>query len=215
MTNTNQSLASGDVEAREAALKEAIFIYNFGATHNAKNFRDPVAFHAAINYAINTYLLKLTSTKAEPSRIAEAMPLAHRRNCGYFDQEIGCTCCLKERTALRTEQEMHAAWRKRAEEAERHITDIEAENATLARTARALVTTLDQQLGTPCEQIRHAQEIEDLKADRDRMREALEKTEKERRRWAGRYADVLGDLGYVDWPDYDEAIAVSEGRGAE
>lgn len=51
--------------------------------------------------------------------------LTHTRSCNVWDIEQGCTCCLKERrriteleAALGTEQTMHAAWRKRAEEAE-------------------------------------------------------------------------------------------------
>ena len=51
--------------------------------------------------------------------------LTHTRSCSIWDIESGCTCCLAERrriveleAALGTEQTMHAAWRKRAEEAE-------------------------------------------------------------------------------------------------
>ena len=52
--------------------------------------------------------------------------MEHSRTCSYWDLDKDCTCCLAERQrihmleiALKTEQEMHAAWRKRAEEAER------------------------------------------------------------------------------------------------
>lgn len=55
--------------------------------------------------------------------------LTHSRSCSVWDIDIGCTCCLAERkrvaeleSALGTEQTMHAAWRKRAEEAERELT---------------------------------------------------------------------------------------------
>lgn len=36
-----------------------------------------------------------------------------------------CTCALKERRWLRTEQEMHSAWRKRAEAAEARVRVLE------------------------------------------------------------------------------------------
>lgn len=51
--------------------------------------------------------------------------MTHKRNCaalawdGWDHGE--CTCGLQHRIALATEQTMHAAWRKRAEEAESEL----------------------------------------------------------------------------------------------
>jgi hypothetical protein len=47
--------------------------------------------------------------------------IEHTRTCDHWQSADGstCTCCFKERVALSTEQTMHAAWRKRAEQAER------------------------------------------------------------------------------------------------
>jgi hypothetical protein len=75
--------------------------------------RDPsatgVADNAHSDYAPVTVRAALIGTRA-------AEPIAHTRSCGYYDGD--CTCCLEERKALATEQTMHRAWRKRAEEAE-------------------------------------------------------------------------------------------------
>jgi hypothetical protein len=50
------------------------------------------------------------------------LPLEHARTCGdAYDPDARCTCGLAWRVRLVTEQEMHAAWRKRAEEAEATI----------------------------------------------------------------------------------------------
>ena len=53
--------------------------------------------------------------------------MKHSMNCGAtgFDgYDVGeCTCGLTWRIQLRTEQEMHAAWRKRAEEAEKELSE--------------------------------------------------------------------------------------------
>ena len=58
--------------------------------------------------------------------------LTHSRTCGVWDLDVGCTCCLAEikriaelESALGTEQTMHAAWRKRAEEAELKLASYE------------------------------------------------------------------------------------------
>lgn len=50
----------------------------------------------------------------------EADSLLHTRSCAamYGNGTAECTCGLKWRVQLQTEQAMHAAWRKRAEEAE-------------------------------------------------------------------------------------------------
>lgn len=48
--------------------------------------------------------------------------LQHGTNCGgYLGSDDPCTSGLEWRIKLQTEQEMHAAWRKRAEESERDI----------------------------------------------------------------------------------------------
>jgi len=49
--------------------------------------------------------------------------LTHTMHCtGNIPmRESACTCGLKWRIMLRTEQEMHNAWRKRAEEAEKAL----------------------------------------------------------------------------------------------
>jgi hypothetical protein len=49
--------------------------------------------------------------------------LAHTRSCPELTpgSEDRCTCGLEFRKALATEQTMHLAWRKRAEDAERLI----------------------------------------------------------------------------------------------
>lgn len=49
--------------------------------------------------------------------------LEHSMNCdGNIPQrQNDCTCGLKWRIMLQTEQEMHIAWRKRAEEAEKAL----------------------------------------------------------------------------------------------
>lgn len=47
------------------------------------------------------------------------MTLEHTRSCPSLTPGDGpCTCGLEFRIQLQTEQTMHAAWRKRAEEAE-------------------------------------------------------------------------------------------------
>src|SRR5579872_477707 len=48
--------------------------------------------------------------------------LEHSRSCSVsYDLDAQCTCGLDYRIQLRTEQEMHTAWRKRAEEAESRL----------------------------------------------------------------------------------------------
>lgn len=59
----------------------------------------------------------------QPTRQHEAaqqgVKLTHGRCCSAgYDLDADCTCGLQYRIYLQTEQEMHAAWRKRAEEAE-------------------------------------------------------------------------------------------------
>ncbi len=51
----------------------------------------------------------------------------HGMNCAYrADSDEPCTCGVVLRIALQTEQTMHTAWRKRAEEAERENADLRA-----------------------------------------------------------------------------------------
>lgn len=57
----------------------------------------------------------------------------HGMNCAYrADSDEPCTCGLVLRIALQTEQTMHAAWRKRAEEAERQNADLREALAVMA-----------------------------------------------------------------------------------
>jgi hypothetical protein len=52
--------------------------------------------------------------------------LEHTRSCPELTpgSDDFCTCGLEFRKQLSTEREMHAAWRKRAEEAEVRIADV-------------------------------------------------------------------------------------------
>jgi hypothetical protein len=77
----------------------------------------------------------------------EAGNLTHARSCsaGYTDNP--CTCALNERKALSTEQAMHAAWRKRAEEAEAALTTAHAAGA--AETERKIVAWLRENPAIP------------------------------------------------------------------
>ena len=60
----------------------------------------------------------------------------HGRNCPAWKDPHGyecgdpCTCGLKWRIELVTERNMHAAWRKRAEEAEARISELESQLVT-------------------------------------------------------------------------------------
>lgn len=57
----------------------------------------------------------------EPTAPAKGspFPLEHTRSCPWPMDDEECTCGLAWRVRLATEQQMHAAWRKRAEELER------------------------------------------------------------------------------------------------
>ena len=57
-----------------------------------------------------------------------AEPLTHTRSCVGDTFDHDCTCGLKWRIALQTEQTMHAAWRKRAEEAEAELHRIRSQS---------------------------------------------------------------------------------------
>lgn len=67
------------------------------------------------------------------TQIGGGVEIEHTRSCGYFDLEIGCTCCLEERRALATEQTMHRAWRKRAEEVEANLLAVPKPQRAVAR----------------------------------------------------------------------------------
>jgi len=64
--------------------------------------------------------------------------LTHTRSCGYWDSERGCECALAERIQVQTWQNLHNAWRKRAEEAESRIAELEANALTAEETKAAL-----------------------------------------------------------------------------
>lgn len=54
---------------------------------------------------------------------------SHGMNCAYrSDSDEHCTCACRYHAAVDTERTMHAAWRKRAEEAERENADLRAES---------------------------------------------------------------------------------------
>ena len=52
---------------------------------------------------------------------------SHGMNCAHrSDSDEPCTCACRYHAAVDTERTMHAAWRKRAEEAERENADLRA-----------------------------------------------------------------------------------------
>jgi hypothetical protein len=65
--------------------------------------------------------------RLRPSADAPVEELDHKRNCAAwkdvhgYDAGGSCTCGLRWRVMLQTEQAMHAAWRKRAEESESEL----------------------------------------------------------------------------------------------
>ncbi len=66
----------------------------------------------------------------------------HGTNCAYrADPDEPCTCGVTERT----EREMHAAWRKRAEEAETALAAMTAERDSLKDAVHFLNTMNDEQ----------------------------------------------------------------------
>jgi hypothetical protein len=62
--------------------------------------------------------------------------LTHSMNCPgtLNDMDQDCTCGLQWRIALQTERVMHAAWRKRAAEAEARVRQLEKLNTALSDT---------------------------------------------------------------------------------
>lgn len=53
--------------------------------------------------------------------------LTHTRSCAALTPGEDCTCCLKERQNTQTAETMHAAWRKRAEEAEQELAELKGQ----------------------------------------------------------------------------------------
>ena len=79
---------------------------------------------------------------------AEEDALRHTDSCPQrvMASDDPCTCGLQWRDALATEQTMHAAWRKRAEEVER---DLAARDAEIGRLRKVLycISVVDQGCG--------------------------------------------------------------------
>lgn len=80
---------------------------------------------SGLPYGVRDIMLRaaaLLAAASPPIGHGETMTkvtLTHTRSCPSLTPGEGpCTCALEERKALATEQTMHAAWRKRAEEAE-------------------------------------------------------------------------------------------------
>lgn len=66
----------------------------------------------------------LADRPAPSGEALQAQTLTHTRSCPALTPgEDDCTCGLRWRIYLQTEQEMHNAWRKRAEEAESALAD--------------------------------------------------------------------------------------------
>lgn len=59
-------------------------------------------------------------------------PMPHAMNCAGSHWDGDCTCGLNVRIALETERTMHAAWRKRAEEAEAELRAMRSAGETRA-----------------------------------------------------------------------------------
>jgi hypothetical protein len=86
-------------------------------------------------------------------------PMTHGMNCPGLipGNEEACTCGLEWKIALQTEGEMHTAWRKRAEEAEKELSDAKHEASCRD----------DIKLDQPLAGI-----IADLQAERERLSKA-------------------------------------------
>lgn len=75
------------------------------------------------------------------------IPLDHRSPCSAgWDLEADCTCGLMHRIHLQTEQTMHAAWRKRAEEAEAQLAQPEADSRQLYEALKLIAEHEDKTL---------------------------------------------------------------------
>ena len=66
---------------------------------------------------------------------------SHGMNCAHrSDSDEPCTCACRYHAAVDTERTMHAAWRKRAEEAERENADLRARLEAAEKAARIIDT---------------------------------------------------------------------------
>jgi hypothetical protein len=98
---------------------------------------------------------------AQPSEAERHVELKHGMNCpAYPGSDDACTCGLEWRIKLQTENEMHAAWRKRAEEAER---ELQVAQQTIEEQDKCL-ENMEQTL----------LDNRDLKAEAERLRGVLE-----------------------------------------
>lgn len=76
----------------------------------------------------------------------------HAMNCAAWLDRQGndcgdpCTCARTQRMMLSSEQSLHAAWRKRAEEAEARETALEADNAALREAVMGLEMEVRQMM---------------------------------------------------------------------
>lgn len=77
--------------------------------------------------------------------------MTHTRSCNALTPGEDCTCCLEVRKALGTEQAMHAAWRKRAEEDEIEILRL--------RSALNDIADSSSLTATPAQMVRFLQHI--------------------------------------------------------
>lgn len=68
--------------------------------------------------SVSAFAETLSLTPPQSPRISMTETLTHTRSCPALTPGEDCRCGLEWRVALQTEQTMHAAWRKRAEEAE-------------------------------------------------------------------------------------------------
>jgi hypothetical protein len=77
----------------------------------------------------------------DEKKSTEAVALEHGMNCPHRtpNSDDDCTCGLRWRIALQTEQTMHAAWRKRAEEAEAAIA-VSSQDAVAKECERISIT---------------------------------------------------------------------------
>ena len=83
----------------------------------------------------------LAALEAENKRLQNPVTLTdtltHSRTCSAgHDLDSDCTCGLDYRVQLQTSQTLHAAWIKRASEAEQQVAALEARNKELREKAR-------------------------------------------------------------------------------
>lgn len=87
---------------------------------------------------------ELLQLRQQPTAQPDAERVTHGMNCSAWTNAQGhevnselCTCGYRHRVALQTEQTMHAAWRKRAEEAEAELLRLSQQSAPVAESASA------------------------------------------------------------------------------